>query len=141
MRADSGRQHGAGHVMRCLAVAEQARDLGWRVTLSAALSELPWVERWLVSLQVRLVEPCDEPSGLAGLAEGPGAVAVLLDHHDFPPAMAEVAAAGAVLVSFEDGVFGRRPAHIVVDLCCDGNLAQGCRRHCVPPTLSSLLLG
>lgn len=115
IRADSGRQHGAGHVMRCLAVAEQARDLGWRVTLSADLSELPWVERWLVSLQVRLVAPCDEASGLAGLAEGPGAVAVLLDHYDFPPAMAEVAAAGAVLVSFEDGVFGRRPAHLVVD--------------------------
>ena len=115
IRADGGRRRGAGHVMRCLAVAEAARHRGWHITLSADLSELPWVQPWVADLRVRLVAPCDDAAELAALTEAESARAVLLDHYEFPPAMAEVEAAGAVLVSLEDDAFGRRPAHIAVD--------------------------
>jgi len=115
IRADGGRRRGAGHVMRCLAVAEAAHYRGWPITLSADLSELSWVQPWVADLQVRLVAPCDDAAELAALTAAESARAVLLDHYEFPPAMAEVEAAGAVLVSLEDDAFGRQPAHVAVD--------------------------
>ncbi|MBA2443985.1 MAG: hypothetical protein H0V49_01470 [Nocardioidaceae bacterium] len=115
IRADSGRQRGAGHVMRSLAVAEAAREQGWRVTMSADLSAVGWVTPWIESLGVDSVDPADGVEALVGLVGSTRAHAVLLDSYVFPDALQAIEATGVALANFEDAEFGRRPAHLSID--------------------------
>lgn len=96
LRADSGPTVGVGHVVRCLAFAEQAVARGWDVRFDGVVTG--WVRAAFDALGVEV-------------APGPRAAdVVLVDHYELGP----VAAAG-VLVSIEDGSFGRRRADVVVD--------------------------
>ncbi|MEJ7743631.1 MAG: hypothetical protein WKF73_14470 [Nocardioidaceae bacterium] len=115
IRADSGAHRGAGHVMRCLAVAEAATELGWRVHLSADLSALSWVQPWIESLGVETVQPLDTVTALWGLAKEIHADAILLDHYDFPNTLSAADAGNVLMANFEDGEFGRRSAHLSID--------------------------
>lgn len=118
IRADAGSQRGAGHVMRCLAVAEAAREHGWRVTMSTHLSAVGWVRPWIESLGVETVETADTVESLVELGGSTRADAVLLDHYGFgdhPDLLPAIEGIGAGLANFEDGEFGRRAAHLSID--------------------------
>lgn len=101
--------------MRCLAVAESAREGGWRVTMSADLSALSWVRPWIESLGVDTVDAAETMKSLLGLVGSTRADAVLLDHYDFPDVLSAIAGTGVALANFEDGEFGRRAAHVSID--------------------------
>ncbi|MGH3670306.1 MAG: spore coat protein [Pseudonocardiaceae bacterium] len=116
LRADAGPSIGVGHVSRCLALAEEATGRGWRVALSGVLDSAGWFDTALTGLGVRLLPATTGPDSLADRAREHGADVVLVDHYGLRGELrAAVGSAGGVLVSVEDGVFGRRAADVVVD--------------------------
>ncbi len=106
LRADASASIGAGHIARVIAYAERAVARGWPVTFSGRVDNAEWLAARFGELGVPRVPPG---------SLGPGYDAVLVDHYGLGDVREEVNAAGAVLVSIEDDVFGRRPADIVVD--------------------------
>ena len=116
LRCDATATTGVGHLMRCLAVAEEATRRGWTVALLGAVTEIAWVEPALHALATDLLDPVDTANALAGLARDTAADVVWVDSYemgdDLHPA---VRTTGAVMVSVSDGTFGLRPADIVVD--------------------------
>jgi spore coat polysaccharide biosynthesis predicted glycosyltransferase SpsG len=105
LRADSSASIGAGHIARVVAYAERAVARGWQVSFSGSTSNAEWLASRFDELGV----------ARAGSADASGFDAVVVDHYGLGDLREEVNAAGAVLVSIEDDVFGRRPADIVVD--------------------------
>jgi spore coat polysaccharide biosynthesis predicted glycosyltransferase SpsG/RimJ/RimL family protein N-acetyltransferase len=93
LRADATPSTGVGHLSRCVALATAARARGWDVALCGSFTAGQWL---IGSLPV---VPAPEPAD-----------AVLVDHYG----LGEFGFDGLV-VSMEDGEFGRRRADIVVD--------------------------
>jgi spore coat polysaccharide biosynthesis predicted glycosyltransferase SpsG len=113
LRCDATLEGGVGHLVRALAVARAARDAGWQVELCGDV-ESPLGRSLVAEVGVELV-PADTAE-LAVLAAARGAAVVHLDDYDVPVgARDDVARADVILSSMEDGVFGRRPADVVID--------------------------
>lgn len=104
LRADASASIGAGHVARMVAYAERAVARGFSVAFAGRVDNAEWLASRFDELGVSRV-PFDAS----------GFDAVVVDHYGLGDLRAEVNAAGALLVSIEDDVFGRRPADIVVD--------------------------
>ncbi|MFJ7210835.1 PseG/SpsG family protein [Amycolatopsis sp. NPDC098790] len=104
LRADASPSIGAGHVARMVAYAERAVARGWSVAFSGSVDGVGWLASRFDELGVTRV-PFDAS----------GFDAVVVDHYGLGDLRGEVNASGALLVSIEDDVFGRRPADIVVD--------------------------
>ncbi|WIY04179.1 spore coat protein [Amycolatopsis mongoliensis] len=105
LRADASASIGAGHIARMVAYAERAVARGWRVAFSGRVENAEWLASRFDELGVSRV----------GSFDATGFDAVVVDHYGLGDLRKEVNAAGALLVSIEDDVFGRRPADIVVD--------------------------
>ncbi|MFJ8915653.1 spore coat protein [Amycolatopsis sp. NPDC102389] len=105
LRADASPSIGAGHVSRMVAYAERAVARGWEVVFSGRVDNAEWLASRFGELSVPIV-----PS-----APFEGFDAVVVDHYGLGELREEVNAAGALLVSVEDDVFGRRAADLVVD--------------------------
>ncbi|WP_340685863.1 spore coat protein [Amycolatopsis coloradensis] len=105
LRADASGTIGAGHVSRMVAYAERAVARGWEVVFSGQVDNAEWLAARFGELSVPVVPsvPFD------------GFDAVVVDHYGLGELREEVNAAGALLVSIEDDVFGRRAADLVVD--------------------------
>jgi len=105
LRADASPSIGAGHVSRMVAYAERAVARGWEVVFSGRVDNAEWLAARFEELSVPVV-----PS-----VPFEGFDAVVVDHYGLGEVREEVNAAGALLVSIEDDVFGRRAADLVVD--------------------------
>ncbi|MFI7117752.1 spore coat protein [Amycolatopsis sp. NPDC049868] len=105
LRADASGTIGAGHVSRMVAYAERAVARGWEVVFSGQADNAEWLAARFAELSVPVV-----PS-----VPFEGFDAVVVDHYGLGELREEVNAAGALLVSIEDDVFGRRAADLVVD--------------------------
>ncbi|MFE6614902.1 spore coat protein [Amycolatopsis sp. NPDC057786] len=105
LRADASPSIGAGHVSRMVAYAERAVARGWEVVFSGRVDNAEWLAARFGDLSVPVV-----PS-----VPFEGFDAVVVDHYGLGELREEVNAAGALLVSIEDDVFGRRAADVVVD--------------------------
>jgi spore coat polysaccharide biosynthesis predicted glycosyltransferase SpsG/RimJ/RimL family protein N-acetyltransferase len=115
IHCNGGPEIGVGHVVRSLALAEEARASGHEVTLAGDLCG-DFVRRHLalVDAKVRPVPRGDATALAAAIAEA-GPDVVHLDTYD-PVDTAAVSADPVSLVSnIEDADFGRRPAGLVVD--------------------------
>ncbi|MFJ4232849.1 bifunctional UDP-2,4-diacetamido-2,4,6-trideoxy-beta-L-altropyranose hydrolase/GNAT family N-acetyltransferase [Cellulosimicrobium cellulans] len=113
LRCDATPEGGVGHLVRALAVARAARDAGWTVALAGQVTSALGHDL-LEGAGLRRVDVPAE--GLAVLAAEQGAVLVHVDDYATgTAARSELARAGALLSSMEDGTFGRRPADVVVD--------------------------
>lgn len=114
LRCDASPAVGVGHLVRSLAIAEQARARGHDVLLVGSIGP-SWVRNQVTELGV----PLQPPPGwddLADLAAHWLADVVHVDHYDAPAGLrAAVGRAGVVLSNVEDGTWGRRPADVVVD--------------------------
>jgi len=123
IRCDGGGDQGVGHVIRSLALAEEAMDRGHDV-LVAGHFEGAFVERQLNASAARVlplpphrrVDGVDSPLPL--LASHPADV-LHLDHYEVGEELAaglrDGLPGGTLLSNMEDGEFGRRPAHVVID--------------------------
>lgn len=129
IRADAGRSRGAGHVMRCLAVAETARKVGWGVCMSADLSALPWVRPWISDLEVEMADAMNSADALVALAVETGANVILLDSYDFEDVRGRALKEGVLLANFEDGAFGRRDADVAIDYALGAETATPAGSH------------
>ncbi|QWF80177.1 spore coat protein [Amycolatopsis sp. CA-230715] len=109
LRADSSATIGAGHIARVVAFAEEAVRREWTVEFSGHTENAGWLASRLDELGVRRLPPVELGSAARKFD------AVLVDHYGIGEVRDEVRAAGAVLVSMEDGTFGRRAADVVVD--------------------------
>lgn len=105
LRADASPSIGAGHVARMVAYAERAIARGWKVAFAGQVGNAEWLAARFGELSVPTV---------ADAAYG-DFDAVVVDHYGLGELREEVNAAGALLVSIEDDVFGRRAADFVVD--------------------------
>ncbi|OLZ59661.1 spore coat protein [Amycolatopsis keratiniphila] len=105
LRTDASPSIGAGHVARMVAYAERAVARGWEVVFAGRVDNAEWLAARFGELSVPVV-----PS-----APFEGFDAVVVDHYGLGELREEVNAAGALLVSIEDDVFGRRAADLVVD--------------------------
>src|SRR5687767_4287402 len=115
LRCDATAVSGVGHLMRCLAVAEEAARRGWMVALSGSVTGVGWIEPALRTLAVQVLAPADTAEELATLAGDVGADVVWIDHYDVAGDLhAGLQRAGALMVSVSDGDFGLRAADIVV---------------------------
>lgn len=93
LRADAAPSMGVGHLSRCVAVATAARARGWDVALCGTFTAGQWL---LGDLPVvAALRPAD---------------VVLVDHYGLGSVSLP-----SLVVSMEDGLFGRRRADIVVD--------------------------
>lgn len=93
LRADASPSIGVGHLSRCVALAAAARSRGWDVAVWGSVTSGEWL---LGDLPV--------------LPDGGPADVVVVDHYGLAGLESD-----AVVVSFEDGSFGRRRADVVVD--------------------------
>lgn len=105
LRADASPSIGAGHVARMVAYAERAVARGWEVVFAGEVGNAEWLAARFGELSVPTV-----PAAAYGDFD-----AVVVDHYGLGELREEVNAAGALLVSIEDDVFGRRAADFVVD--------------------------
>jgi spore coat polysaccharide biosynthesis predicted glycosyltransferase SpsG/L-amino acid N-acyltransferase YncA len=111
--ADSGPGIGIGHISRCVAFAEEAVARGWRTAFAGSPG---WLGARLDELGVRILRPAANADDLADRLAETRAGIVLVDDYRIAGDVAGAARGhGALLVSMEDGGFGRRPADVVVD--------------------------
>ncbi|HEY0248897.1 MAG TPA: bifunctional UDP-2,4-diacetamido-2,4,6-trideoxy-beta-L-altropyranose hydrolase/GNAT family N-acetyltransferase [Gryllotalpicola sp.] len=112
IRCDASPEGGIGHLVRAISVADAARNAGHSAVLAGAISSVLATDLVLQSA----LDIVDAPDDLGILAAEQGASVIHVDNYDIgADAAVHVHAAGALLSSMEDGVFGRRRADVVVD--------------------------
>jgi spore coat polysaccharide biosynthesis predicted glycosyltransferase SpsG len=123
-RCDAGGATGVGHLVRCIALAEELISRGERVTFLGDLAGLPWARRQLELRGLPVLAAPRSPQALADLVLDLGLSALVLDgYHLDPGCGAAVRARGVAVLALVDGDFG---AAQEADLYLDQNL--GARR-------------
>lgn len=90
LRADAAQGQGAGHVMRCLTIAEAARRRGHEVVLVSALDSVTWLRRLTDASGIRVV-PCVPDAIDVHLIESLGVDWVVVDSYSIPaPSISEL---------------------------------------------------
>lgn len=122
LRCDAGPRTGTGHVVRCVALAEELAARGAVPVFLGSLGGVPFVEAQLRDRGFAHAE-LDDPSaqGVAAAAVGLGARAVVLDSYTLPSGVGEAlrAAGLAVLAVVDDETRG-----IVADVYVEQNLGS-----------------
>jgi spore coat polysaccharide biosynthesis predicted glycosyltransferase SpsG len=114
VRCDAGTRYGVGHVMRCVALAEEIASRGHRVVFVAALDEVPWARGQVLDRGFAHLAPPsgDEVDFLRGLAPA----YVVLDSYVLPASVPEgLRDAGIPVLALVDGDPAERPADLVLD--------------------------
>lgn len=115
IRSDASRSGGVGHLVRGLSLAQSARALGHDVALAGSTGEVAWLMDVLAQEGVPILTP-PPWSQLGPWAAAEGFDAVHVDSYEAPGDLLDgVGPTGVVLSSIEDGLWGRRPAHVVTD--------------------------
>lgn len=117
LRCDGGSELGVGHVIRCLALADELLDRGHTVTLVGDVGGVAWVEE---QVRDRALEHVSAPAGadeLRSLAAHLRLDAMVLDgYHLDPDCGSSLRAAGVTVLAISDGPFGaEQDADIVLD--------------------------
>lgn len=112
---DVGPRHGVGHLMRCLALAEEFSAQGWTVVVAADVHTVPFA---LAQVEARGFARVPAPAGgqdhIRVLAETGAYAAVVDSYHLARETYAEIAAAVPTL-ALVDGDPDGRIAHLLVD--------------------------
>ena len=119
LRCDAVPAGGIGHLVRCLAVAEAARAAGWRCLLVGEVTA-PLAREMVAQAGVQVRAAGPEP--LDALARELGAAVVHVDTYDDLRCDVGAPSAGVVVSAVQDGRYGRRDAHVVVDASAAGDV-------------------
>jgi spore coat polysaccharide biosynthesis predicted glycosyltransferase SpsG len=116
IRCDAGRRTGVGHLVRCVALAEELVSRGVTVRFLSDLGDLPWA---VAQLEQRGLPwhpaPFDEV-GLVAAADRLGLDALVIDSYTLPPRhSAAVRATGRTVLAVVDGDPRGQSADIYVD--------------------------
>ncbi|PRY29570.1 spore coat polysaccharide biosynthesis predicted glycosyltransferase SpsG [Pseudosporangium ferrugineum] len=125
IRCDAGTRTGVGHLMRCLALAEELTARGASVHLLGDLGGLEWAERQVSARGLPRHPAPGDPHDLAGAADRLGLDAVVVDSYELPAShVAAVRDSGRPVLAVVDGDLRGLPADIFVDQNLDAELAR-----------------
>lgn len=119
IRVDGSATIGVGHVIRCLALADELVGRGAHVSLVGRVEGVEWVDREIRNRSLPLLPAPEDAAGLVALARDQRFNAVILDGYGLPPVGEALRAAGIVVLAVVDAEFG---AHQAADLYLDQNL-------------------
>ncbi|WP_205315429.1 hypothetical protein, partial [Nonomuraea lactucae] len=124
VRCDAGGACGVGHLVRCVALAEELTGRGVEVCFMGDLAGSAWARAQLLERSLPLVPAPERPERLAGLVRDLRLDAVVLDSYELPPGTgAAVRTAGAAVLAIVDG----DPLGQEADLYLDQNLGAELR--------------
>ena len=107
MRCDAGTQIGVGHLIRCVALAEELVSRGVDVVFLGDLGGMAWALRQLSSRGLPLLPAPAEPEALLDLVRRRHLRAVVLDGYSLPAhSGAALRAGGLRVLAVVDGSFG-----------------------------------
>lgn len=112
---DLGPTQGVGHLMRCLALAEELALRGQEVVFVADAECVPFAAAQLAERDFRVVPPPAGTSGYATLLEQLGPDLVVIDSYLLPLEVYDAVAARWPTVALVDGDPEGRRAHLYVD--------------------------
>lgn len=106
IRADATPTMGVGHVVRCLALAEELLERGAEVTLLGTV-DVEWLARLIESADIAVVPVPDPAADVVALAVRLGVDALVVDGYGLDPRIGSTArAAGMTVLALHDGPFG-----------------------------------
>ncbi|MEU4578152.1 hypothetical protein [Nonomuraea sp. NPDC023979] len=124
VRCDAGAAIGVGHLVRCVALAEELRSRGVPVTFLGEVTGSEWAAAQLRERGLPSVPALREPHRLAAQARELGIDVMVLDSYTLPPGTgAALREAGMAVLAIVDG----DPRGQEADLYLDQNL--GAERH------------
>ncbi|GAB3665262.1 hypothetical protein GCM10027596_31160 [Nocardioides korecus] len=113
---DVGPEQGVGHLMRCLALAEELLGSGHRVTFAADAASVPWVRELLRVRGIGLLPPLTTPRAPAEAVARLEAGLVVVDSYAMPDAVrVALREAAPVLVAVVDAPGAGWRADVEVD--------------------------
>lgn len=116
IRCDSGPMIGVGHLVRCLALAEELLSRGIEVVLLGELGGVAWAERQVSARGLALLPGPRSPAGLVSAARLHDLHAVVLDSYTLDPACAAaLRAAGVAVLAIVDGDARGQDADLYLD--------------------------
>lgn len=115
VRCDVGPAHGVGHLMRCLALAEELVERGYDVVFSADAASVPFAQRQLEVRDLRVLPPPDTPEEHVAQLETMGASALVLDSYLLPPEVYAATRAVVPTLAIVDGDPAGRQADLYLD--------------------------
>jgi spore coat polysaccharide biosynthesis predicted glycosyltransferase SpsG len=126
VRCDAGAQRGVGHLVRCVALAEELVERGVGVTFLSDLGGLPWAEQQLARRGLPWHPAPYDPVGLVAACDRLDLDALVVDSYTLPPEhSAAVRRTGRTVLAIVDGDFRGQTADIYVDQNLDATIPAG----------------
>lgn len=123
IRCDAGPRTGVGHLVRCVALAEELTARGMSVHFLSDLGGLDWAAQQLTSRGLPWHPAPYDTVGLVAAAGRLGLDAVVVDSYDLPPAHSQaLRASGRTVVAIVDGDLRGQEADVYVDQNLDAEL-------------------
>lgn len=120
VRCDASAAMGVGHLIRCLALADELQRRGAEVVMLSTIEGLPWLSEQVREAHLTVCAPLSAPADLVAQAHDLGLAAVVLDgYHLDAGAGRALRQAGITVLAVVDGPFG---ADQEADLYLDQNL-------------------
>ncbi|WP_036377933.1 PseG/SpsG family protein, partial [Micromonospora sp. ATCC 39149] len=116
VRCDAGPTRGVGHLVRCLALAEEFLARGHRVDFFGTVEGVGWAARQLADRGIPLHPGPERPDDLVAAARRHGLDVMVLDSYELDPAGAgALRAAGVVTLAVVDGDTRGQDADVYLD--------------------------
>lgn len=116
MRCDAGPRRGVGHLVRCLALAEELQARGAHVAVFGTVERLDWAVAELAARGIGLHPGPDSPAELVEAAHRHDLDVMVLDSYELDPAGAgALRAAGVFTVAVVDGGSRGQDADLYLD--------------------------
>jgi spore coat polysaccharide biosynthesis predicted glycosyltransferase SpsG len=116
IRCDADVRTGVGHLVRCIALAEELLGRGVEVVFLSRVDNVAWASRQLSTRGLRVVPPASAAADLARQTLDLGLDAVVLDRYELDPDTGKaVRERGVVVLDILDGAFGGQEADLYVD--------------------------
>ncbi|RQX07357.1 PseG/SpsG family protein [Micromonospora inaquosa] len=140
LRCDAGPRRGVGHLIRCLALAEEFLARGADVTVFGTVERLDWATAELAARGIPLLPGPDSAAELVDTAHRHALDVLVLDSYDLDPAGAgALRAAGVYTLAIIDGDSRGQVADLYLDQNFGAEL-PGLRPAAQPPGLPGRLL-
>ncbi|MFI7602638.1 PseG/SpsG family protein [Actinoplanes sp. NPDC049681] len=124
IRCDAGARTGVGHLVRCVALAEELTTRGVTVHFLSDLGGLEWAAQQLLTRGLPWHPAPYDAVGLVAAADRLELDAVVVDSYELPPAhAAALRASGRTVMAIVDGDLRGLPADVYVDQNLDADLA------------------